>query len=357
MAMKNPVRQVCRKTSLGLVVLSFVTTSPAVFAKPAKIAKEFTPQSVLSDVLPGTKRYQKNTMLAKTVSFNQITNTTAGTDATSVEAIDITYFDSTDCTGAPSANGSRQTITNGAFAISLGTPFGLNSLSAFQVGDNAGVTMGNVQSIAVVLKSTDGDVPQSNFSGDNFYCVQNVVCAAGECTSAAGQQDFELKTTTAIGDPADGGVIACTNGGLRNLIAAKADNSTSIQWGGFGTAVGAGAQSNTDGASNTAAIVAVLGAGSGYAAGLCNELSQPGGYDSGWFLPAGNNTTVSGQLNCLDTNSEAIGGFANDNYWSSTEFSGLPEDFAWEQGFGGGNQGIGNKGVFLRVRCVRAFTP
>ena len=74
MAMKSPVRQVCKKTSLALMVLGFAAANPAVFAKPAKIAKEFTPQSVLSDVLPGTKRYQKNTMLAKTVSFNHNIN-------------------------------------------------------------------------------------------------------------------------------------------------------------------------------------------------------------------------------------------------------------------------------------------
>ncbi len=136
-------------------------------------------------------------------------------------------------------NGERQTITNGAFSISLGTPFGLNTMSAFDVGDNAGVDMGSVQSIAVVLKSTDGDIPQSDFRGSNFYCVESVTCSGGECTSGAGQQDFELKTTAAIGDPADGGVIACTNGGLNNLIAAKDDNSISIEWGGFGTATGA----------------------------------------------------------------------------------------------------------------------
>ena len=357
MAMKSPVRQVCKKTSLALMVLGFAAANPAVFAKPAKIAKGFTPQSVLSDVLPGTKRYQKNTMLAQTVSFNQTDSGSA--NATTVEAIDLTYFDSVDCTGAPSTNGSRQTIANGAFAISLGTPFGLNSLSAFQVGDNAEVAMGGVQSIAVVLKSTDGDVPQSNFSGNNYYCVQNVDCSANSvCTSAAGQQDFELKTTVAIGDPADGGVVACTNGGLNNLIAAKADSSMGIQWGGFGIAVGAGAQSNTDGASNTAVIVSELGTSSNYAARLCDELTQPGGYTSDWFLPAGNNTTASGQLNCLYDNQDAIGGFDNDIYWSSTEFSGDPEVSAWAQGSGNGFQVNGDKNIdYVRVRCVRAFTP
>jgi len=175
---------------------------------------------------------------------------------------------------------------------------------------------------------------------------------------------------TAVGQAAFGGTIACLNGvSNNNLIAATADNSTSIEWGGFGTVVGAGAQSNTDGASNTADIVASLGdnGGTPYAAQLCNdfEVDSQGNtpcqarntcYDD-WFLPAGNNSTPTGQLHCLFTNRVAIGGFADDFYWSSTEFSGSPTGNAWVQDFSDGLQGIGNKNLNLRVRCVRAFTP
>ncbi|MFO9238211.1 IPT/TIG domain-containing protein [Legionella pneumophila serogroup 1] len=170
---------------------------------------------------------------------------------------------------------------------------------------------------------------------------------------------------TAVGQPAFGGTIACLNIG-NNLIAAAADNSIGIQWGGFGTAIGAMAQSDTDGASNTAAIVAALGAGS-YAAQLCNnfEVDSQGNTPcqvgnacyNDWFLPAGNNLTASGQLNCLFTNRAAIGGFAGVGYWSSTEFSGDPTASAWFQDFNGGIQNDGNKGVNIRVRCVRAFNP
>ena len=173
----------------------------------------------------------------------------------------------------------------------------------------------------------------------------------------------------AVGQPAFGGTIACLNGGLNNLIAATTDNSTNIEWGGFGTAVGAGAQSDTDGASNTTAIVAALGnnGGTPYAAQLCNDFEvdsqgntpcQAGNtcYDD-WFLPAGNNSTPTGQLNCLFTNRAAIGGFASGDYWSSTEFSGLPTVGAWLQGFSDGDQSDGVKVGNHRVRCVRAFTP
>ena len=37
-------------------------------------------------------------------------------------------------------------------------------------------------------------------------------------------QNFELKTTAAIGDPADGGVIACLAGGLNNVVIVQAPN-------------------------------------------------------------------------------------------------------------------------------------
>ncbi len=174
---------------------------------------------------------------------------------------------------------------------------------------------------------------------------------------------------TAVGQSSGGGTIACLNGGLNNLIAATADNSTAIEWGGFGTAIGSGAQSVTDGAANTAAIVAGLGnnGGTPYAAQLCTdyEVDSQGNTPcqagntcyNDWFLPAGNNVTVTGQLNCLFANRAAIGGFAAGFYWSSTEFSGDPVSGAWMQDFNNGSQFTGTKSFAHRVRCVRGFTP
>jgi hypothetical protein len=174
---------------------------------------------------------------------------------------------------------------------------------------------------------------------------------------------------TAVGQSSGGGTIACLNGGLNNLIAATADNSTGIEWGGFGTAIGSGAQSVTDGAANTAAIVAGLGnnGGTPYAAQLCTdyEVDSQGNTPcqagntcyNDWFLPAGNNVTATGQLNCLFANRAAIGGFAAGFYWSSTEFSGDPVSGAWMQDFNDGGQFTGSKSFVHRVRCVRGFTP
>lgn len=168
--------------------------------------------------------------------------------------------------------------------------------------------------------------------------------------------------TTAVGQSAYGGTIACLNGSLNNLIAATADNSTGIQW--SGSASITNATSTTDGATNTATIVTALGADSTYAAGLCSnyEVDSQGNTpcESGntcyndWFLPAGNNTGSSGQLQCLYDNRIAISGFDSVMYWSSTEIN---TSFAWFLDFNDGGQSGDGKRSTYRVRCVRAFTP
>lgn len=172
-----------------------------------------------------------------------------------------------------------------------------------------------------------------------------------------------------IGQPFQGGVVACLNGGLNNLIAASGDNNNgnSIIWGNFGTQTNA--TSTTDGAANTAQIVSVLGAGS-YAAKVCNDYEiddqgntpcQPGNtcYDD-WFLPAlstvaGTPPSPTSQLDCLWFNKDAIGGFDNFAfYWSSTESGPFS---AWAKFFLDGSQGNAGKLSTNLVRCVRAFTP
>jgi hypothetical protein len=80
------------------------------------------------------------------------------------------------------------------------------------------------------------------------------------------------------------------------------------------------------------------------AAKLCFDLTQ-GGY-SDWFLPS------KDELNALYINRVAIGGFANEYYWSSTEVN----DFtAWSQNFANNTTTGGNKDTLERVRAVRVF--
>jgi hypothetical protein len=181
----------------------------------------------------------------------------------------------------------------------------------------------------------------------------SIVTPYGRLTLANGY----TYVATEVGQPSDGGTIACLKGGVNNLIAATTDNHTDgMQWGGYGTAVGT---SDTDGATNTTTIVNKLGAGN-YAAQLCNDFEvdseghtpcQTGFtcYDD-WFLPA------KDQLNCLFTNRAAIGGFAGAYYWSSTELLDNPAKHAWYQLFTNGNQYDDHKGYLIRARCVRAIT-
>ena len=155
--------------------------------------------------------------------------------------------------------------------------------------------------------------------------------------------------TYTVGDtgPA-GGLIFYDKGsssdGWRYLEAAPSDQSTGIQWyngnyvvtGATGTAIGTGQ-------ANTTAIVTIQGAGN-YAAQLCNDLTE-GGYND-WFLPS------KDELNKLYINRVGVGGFADNYYWSSSEYD---ADFAWYQLFYLGYQSFINKHLYLRVRAVRAF--
>lgn len=166
---------------------------------------------------------------------------------------------------------------------------------------------------------------------------------------------------TSIGTSANGGIVACLNGGLDNLISATADNSTSIEWGGLGVATNA--QSNTDGATNTASIVTLLGnnGGTPYATQTCDiyEIDSQGNTPcevgnacySDWFVAATN------QLGCLFTNRVAIGGFAGTTYWTSTESAGSPTFGAAAIDFTTGVTTLLFKDNPSRLRCVRSFTP
>lgn len=109
-----------------------------------------------------------------------------------------------------------------------------------------------------------------------------------------------------------------------------------------------------------------------YAAGLCkqtiNSLSDwylPAicemGYDAagggtGCGTPPGTPTLQNMQSNLVDLNNLNL---LSGGYWSSTEGSPFPTDFAWLQSFASGgtsNQSDPSKGSAIGVRCSRALT-
>ena len=285
-----------------------------------------------------------STVVAQTDFTIQGSNTNAVTAAIDIES--GSTLSSVSPTSGSASGGTGITLTGTSLTGATGVTFGGTSAT----------------SVHVVNSTTVTAVTPAHAAG----AVDVVIATPNSSATLTNGYTYE---TTAVGQSAYGGKIACLHGGLNNLIAATADNSTGIEWGGNGTAIGADAQSDTDGATNTTAIVAALGdnGGTPYAAQLCAnyEVDSQGNtpcesgnicYDD-WFLPAGNNNTASGQLNCLYENQDAIGGFAGGDYWSSTEFAGNPSGRAWILNFDDGNQRDVAKFFGSRVRCVRAFTP
>jgi IPT/TIG domain len=251
---------------------------------------------------------------------------------------------------APTLSGI--TATSGAASGNVGV-----TLTGTNFTGTTGVTFGGAAatSVNVVNSTTVTAVTPAHAVG----AVDVVLTTPGGSATLSGGYTYLV---TAIGQPSGGGTIACLGGGTQDLIAATANNSSGIDWGGAGTAIGPSAQSFLDGATNTSAIVTTLGAGTNYAAGLCaayevdsqgNTPCQAGNTCySDWYLPA------TAQLDCLYTNRVAIGGFDNNGYWSSTEDSGDPANGAWfQEFFGGTGASVAKSIATVRVRCVRSFTP
>jgi hypothetical protein len=139
-------------------------------------------------------------------------------------------------------------------------------------------------------------------------------------------------------------------------VAPPATEWTSIEWGDYGTEIGGNAALTGigDGQAATDAIVDHMEGESitGTAAQLCDALSY-GGYDD-WFLPSKDELNAIWD-NLVDDGTGAnsgVGGFAEDGYWSSSEYD---SNLAWYQLFSSGGQGGYYKYNSDRVRAVRAF--
>jgi hypothetical protein len=164
-----------------------------------------------------------------------------------------------------------------------------------------------------------------------------------------GGDDAPPPTEYAIGDtgPAGGNVFYITHGGLHGLEAALVDQAAA-RWNCAGTdvvgvdnIVTVATPDVRSGAANTALIAAACGG----AAAVAADYVWPNGQTDG-FLPN------KEELNLLYTQRNVVGGFASNDYWSSSQAS---ASLAWYQGFGLGGQYGGGKDYALGVRAVRAF--
>ena len=129
------------------------------------------------------------------------------------------------------------------------------------------------------------------------------------------------------------------------IIAAPSDQSVGIQWNNVGYVVVPLAYSSSIGTGNANTINIVTNQGQGsYAAKLCSDLSLNGYTD--WYLPS------IDELRELYWNKSSVGGFTNNNYWSSTN-SNLSN--AWYLNLGNSAANTIDKANTYYVRAVRSF--
>lgn len=157
-----------------------------------------------------------------------------------------------------------------------------------------------------------------------------------------------------VGEKFGGGIVFyVTENGQHGLIAAKADQKAGVPWyNGLTRQSGATDEGIGAGAKNTALILSKLLADdtSGFfAAKICEDYSvkENGIEYSDWYLPS------KAELNLLYQQKKLVGGFVNENYWTSTEYK---TNSVWIQYFGSGHQRISNSEAYANnVRAIRSF--
>ena len=214
--------------------------------------------------------------------------------------------------------------------------------------------------LVVVNGCTDSTYTEYNAAAnvDDGSCVTLIVSGCTDPTAT----NYDLLANTddgscmVIGNTYGGGIIFYLDGNGGGLIAAPTDQSSvsgvsGAEWGCNGTNI-TGADGIAIGTGNQNTIDILNGCTTpGIAAYICDTLTL-GGY-SDWFLPSQDELNEM-YLNIGQGNTGTagnIGGFANYNYWSSTEY----DSIAWYQDFFSGYQNHNNKFYNFNVRAVRAF--
>jgi len=283
------------------------------------------------------------------VSLEIGTGTVVSGNFTTINWANGPYFikTETDPTG-----GTNYTITGTSQLMSV--PYALHANTAdsivggFSFTEVDGSVTNEIQTISrigttVTLSNGGGtftDSVNTYTAGTGIDITNNVISATGGATLTIGQSY-------------QGGIIFWLDtSGQHGLIAATADQSTGEQWyNGTSRITGTTGDGLYAGSMNTAMIVATQmndNQNGNFAAKVCADYSVTvGGVTYGdWYLPS------KYELNLLYIQRTVVGGFANTNYWSSTE-NGVSA--AWGQAFYNSLQYNFTKGDPGYVRAVRAF--
>jgi hypothetical protein len=157
-----------------------------------------------------------------------------------------------------------------------------------------------------------------------------------------------------IGERFGGGIVFYIyDHGKHGLIAATSDQRAGVPWyNGLTRYTGAHADGLGEGANNTKIIISKLikdDENGFFAAKVCADYSVKAGgiVYKDWYLPS------KYELSLLYRRKKTVGGFRNENYWSSTEYK---SNSVWIQRFGSGDQLVSNSEAYANnVRAIRAF--